>query len=52
MFPPIKVNVSGLENNKKYHMVIDIIPADDNRYKYHNSKWEITGKGETHFYGR
>ena len=49
MFPPLKVNVSGLESTKKYIMVVDIIPADDNRYKYHNGEWQITGKAEMPF---
>lgn len=52
MFPALKVNINGLESSKKYHMIIDIVPADDNRYKYHNGEWQITGKAEAHFFGR
>lgn len=52
MFPSIKANISGLESTKKYIMVIDIIPNDDNRYKYHNGEWQVTGKAETHYFGR
>jgi hypothetical protein len=33
-------------------MVIDIIPVDDNRYKYHNCEWIVSGKAEAHFAGR
>lgn len=52
MFPPLKVTISGLENTKKYHMVVDIVPYDDNRYKFHNGEWQITGKAEAHFVGQ
>ncbi len=31
---------------------MDIVPADDNRYKYNNSEWNITGKAEPHTTGR
>lgn len=26
--------------------MIDILPADDHRYKFHNSKWGLAGKAE------
>jgi hypothetical protein len=32
--------------------LLDIIPMDDNRYKYHESAWNISGKAEPHIYGR
>ena len=31
---------------------MDIIPVDDNRYKYHNSEWTVAGKAEPHLPGR
>jgi hypothetical protein len=52
MFPSLRVNVTGLESSSKYLMVIDVIPVDDNRYKYHNCEWVVSGKAEAHFAGR
>lgn len=52
MFPSIRVTVSGLESNSKYIMFIDVVPFDDNRYKYHNCEWIVSGKAEPHFGGR
>nr|KAG5690629.1 hypothetical protein BaRGS_018099 [Batillaria attramentaria] len=52
MFPTIKVSLSGLEPHAKYILLIDIIPVDDCRYKYHNSEWVVTGKAEPHMPGR
>lgn len=34
MFPTIKVSVFGLDPHAKYHMLMDIAPLDDKRYKY------------------
>jgi T-box protein 2 len=52
MFPTIKVSVSGLEPNAKYIFLVDVVPADNNRYKYNNSEWNVTGKAEPHTSGR
>jgi len=52
MFPSLRVSVSGLDSNSKYTMLIEIVPVDDNRYKYHNGEWIISGKAEAHFVGR
>ena len=46
MFPVIRVNIRGLNPKEEYVLVLDIIPADDNRYKFHNSEWSVTGKAE------
>jgi len=46
MFPVIRVNISGLNPKEEYVLVLDSIPADDNRYKFHNSEWSVTGKAE------
>lgn len=48
MFPSLRINVSGLENGVKYVMLVDIVPFDDNRYKYHNCEWVVSGKSEQH----
>eukprot|EP00112_Aurelia_sp_Birch-Aquarium-sp1_P010928 Seg231.6 transcript_id=Seg231.6/GoldUCD/mRNA.D3Y31 product="T-box transcription factor TBX5" protein_id=Seg231.6/GoldUCD/D3Y31 len=52
MFPVVKVNISGLNPKLKYILVMDLVPVDDNRYKYHNSEWTIAGKAEPHLPGR
>ena len=52
MFPVIKVNITGLNPKLKYILVLDIVPVDDNRYKYHNSEWTVAGKAEPHLPGR
>jgi hypothetical protein len=52
MFPAIRVSVSGLETSAKYMMIIDVIPVDDHRYKFHNCEWIVSGKAEAHFAGR
>ena len=52
MFPVIKMSVSGLEPDTKYIIVMDIVALDDNRYKFHDSEWVVTGKAEPHLPGR
>ena len=52
MFPTFKINISGLEPHAKYILLMDIVPADDNRYKYNSSEWNVTGKAEPHTTGR
>lgn len=46
MFPVVKCSVSGLNPTDKYAIVMDIVPVGDNRYKFHDSEWVITGKAE------
>ncbi|KAK3742783.1 hypothetical protein QZH41_013892 [Actinostola sp. cb2023] len=46
MFPVIRANVEGLNPKDEYILAMDLSPADDNRYKYHNTEWAITGKAE------
>lgn len=36
MFPAYKVRVSGLDKKAKYILLMDIVAADDCRYKFHN----------------
>ena len=52
MFPVIKISVSGLEPDTKYIIVMDIVAVDDNRYKFHDSEWVVTGKAEPSLAGR
>lgn len=46
MFPPYKVKATGLDKRAKYILLMDIVAADDCRYKFHNSRWMIAGKVE------
>jgi hypothetical protein len=54
MFPSLKVRVEGLQPAAKYFMVVDMIPADDCRYKFNGSEsmWVVTGRAEPHVHGR
>ncbi|XP_076452299.1 uncharacterized protein LOC143287941 [Babylonia areolata] len=52
MFPTMKVSVDGLDPHAKYILLVDVVPLDDCRYKYHNSEWVVTGKAEPHMPGR
>eukprot|EP00118_Oscarella_pearsei_P007382 m.35818 g.35818 ORF g.35818 m.35818 type:complete len:584 (+) comp32186_c0_seq5:92-1843(+) len=52
MFPTFKITISGLDPKHKYILVMDVVPADENRYKYHNSEWIVTGKAEPQVPGR
>ncbi|MCL4160863.1 UNVERIFIED_CONTAM: hypothetical protein GTU68_048006 [Idotea baltica] len=52
MFPTIKISVSGLESNTKYFVLMDIVPADDSRYKFQGKEWNVAGKAEPHMPGR
>ncbi|CAF2376576.1 unnamed protein product [Rotaria sp. Silwood2] len=52
LFPNLRVTVSELDPNTKYMFLLDIVPVDDNRYKYQESAWIISGKAEPHIYGR
>ena len=52
MFPVIKVSVAGLEPDAKYIIVMDVVPVGDNRYKFHDSEWVVTGKAEPTSAGR
>lgn len=52
MFPTVKISISGLEPNTKYFVLMDIIPADDSRYKFQSKEWVVAGKAEPHLPGR
>lgn len=36
MFPQMKFRVSGLDPKSKYILLLDVVSADDFRYKFHN----------------
>ncbi|XP_064459990.1 T-box transcription factor TBX3-like isoform X2 [Ornithodoros turicata] len=46
MFPPYKVRVTGLDKKAKYIMLMDIVAADDCRYKFQNRRWVVAGKAD------
>nr|VZI23603.1 unnamed protein product [Spirometra erinaceieuropaei] len=46
MFPAYKVSVTGLDLKSKYVMMMDIVPRDENRYKFHNNGWAVAGKAD------
>ncbi|XP_064459992.1 T-box transcription factor TBX2-like isoform X2 [Ornithodoros turicata] len=46
VFPPYKVRVSGLDKKAKYIMLMDIVAADDCRYKFQNRRWVVAGKAD------
>ncbi|KAK2912257.1 T-box transcription factor TBX4 [Channa argus] len=52
MFPSYKVKVTRMNPKTKYILLIDIVPADDHRYKFCDNKWMVAGKAEPAMPGR
>ncbi|XP_059929351.1 T-box transcription factor T [Gadus macrocephalus] len=46
MFPVLKANVSGLDPNAMYSVLLDFVSADNHRWKYVNGEWVPGGKPE------
>ncbi len=46
MFPVVKCSVSGLDPDDNYAVVMDVLSIGDNRFKFHDSEWVVTGKAE------
>ena len=46
MFPQMKFRLSGLNAKAKYILLLDVVAADDFRYKFHNSQWVVAGKAD------
>ena len=46
MFPTLKSSVSGLDPKQKYFILLDLILADDCRYKFTGKEWNVAGKAE------
>ena len=46
MFPTVKVTAHGLEPSQHYFVLMDIVLAEDNRYKYSGKEWLVAGKAE------
>ncbi|KAI4879420.1 hypothetical protein NFI96_019504 [Prochilodus magdalenae] len=52
MFPSYKVKVTGLNPKAKYILLMDIVAADDHRYKFADNRWSVCGKAEPAIPGR
>lgn len=52
MFPSCKVTVTGLNPRAKYVMMMDMVPFDDNRYKWSKDHWEVNGVTDPHLPNR
>ncbi|XP_072317469.1 T-box transcription factor TBX20 isoform X2 [Eucyclogobius newberryi] len=48
MFPTIRVSFSGVEQDSRYIVLMDIVPVDNKRYRYayHRSSWLVAGKAD------
>lgn len=46
LFPALKCKVAGLDPNAKYAFLVDVVPADDCRYKFSNCEWVVAGKAD------
>uniref|UniRef100_A0A3B3US43 T-box-containing protein TBX6L-like n=1 Tax=Poecilia latipinna TaxID=48699 RepID=A0A3B3US43_9TELE len=49
MFPHCSISLSGLQPFANYVVMVDIVPADNVKYKLavrHSSQWEVAGKSE------
>nr|QFQ66873.1 T-box 2/3b protein [Hofstenia miamia] len=46
IFPALKVRLTGLDKHAKYILLLDVVPSDDCRYKFHNSHWMVAGKAD------
>ncbi|KAI6176442.1 T-box [Aphelenchoides bicaudatus] len=46
MFPAFKIKIKGLDPKSNYFVMMDILPVDGHRYKFHNSKWSLAGKAD------
>ncbi|GMT20913.1 hypothetical protein PFISCL1PPCAC_12210, partial [Pristionchus fissidentatus] len=46
IFPAYRVKLSGMDKKAKYILILDIVPADDCRYKFNNSRWMVAGKAD------
>jgi hypothetical protein len=47
MFPSLRISISGLEMGSKYSMAIEMMPYDENRYKYIHGEWIVSEKNES-----
>lgn len=46
MFPSVRVNLSGLEEDASYCLMLEMVPIGDCRYKFSGSQWVPAGGAE------
>lgn len=48
MFPTIRVSFSGVQQDCRYIVLMDVVPVDNKRYRYayHRSSWLVAGKAD------
>lgn len=46
MFPSLKVRCSGMDTAARYILLMDIVTADDCRYKFQRHRWTVAGKAD------
>ncbi|CAJ1080388.1 T-box transcription factor TBX6 [Xyrichtys novacula] len=46
MFPGLRLKVSGLNPSLRYILLLDIIPADNSRYRFQGGGWQAVGGAE------
>jgi len=44
MFPAIEVKISGLDRCAKYALVMDVVPVNELRYRFHANRWTMVGE--------
>ncbi|KAL7888261.1 hypothetical protein AOLI_G00032350 [Acnodon oligacanthus] len=52
MFPCCRFRLSGLDPERKYALVMDIMPLDDFTHKWNGKTWERAAVGEPHVLAR
>ena len=48
MFPTVRCSFTNLRPDRKYFVLLDIVPCDNKRYRYayHRSSWLVAGKAD------
>ncbi|XP_040582060.1 T-box transcription factor TBX1 isoform X2 [Lepeophtheirus salmonis] len=48
MFPTVRCSFTNLRPDRKYWVILDIVPCDNKRYRYayHRSSWLVAGKAD------
>ncbi|XP_066509752.1 T-box-containing protein TBX6L-like [Hoplias malabaricus] len=46
MFPAVRVRCSGFERKARYILLMDVVAADECRYKFHGARWTVAGKAD------
>ncbi|XP_062844898.1 T-box transcription factor TBX6L [Trichomycterus rosablanca] len=52
MFPSCRVTVMGLNPKVKYVLMMDMVPFDNNKYKWNRDHWEVSGMPDPHLPNR